>query len=27
VTIDVAGLAEPATGRLISIPAGRAPAL
>ena len=27
VTIDVAGLAEPATGRLISIPAGRPPAL
>ncbi len=27
VTIDVAGMAEPATGRLISIPAGRPPAL
>jgi putative ABC transport system permease protein len=27
VTLDVAGLAEPATGRLISIPAGRPPAL
>ena len=27
VTLDVAGLAEPATGRLISIPSGRPPAL
>jgi putative ABC transport system permease protein len=27
VTLDVAGLAEPATGRLISMPAGRPPAL
>jgi putative ABC transport system permease protein len=27
VTLDVAGMAEPATGRLISIPAGRPPAL